>query len=81
MIRRTIAWLGVQGHRGYIYRVVGVIGTAAFAAGFITNGELQTILTDAGLVLSVGGNGLSAVHSPTPRARARRRRSTRKARS
>jgi hypothetical protein len=71
MIRTTIAWFRSKDHRAYAYRAAGVLGVVALGAGWLTSGQEQTILTDVGLILGVGGNGLASIHTPTPRARAR----------
>lgn len=59
-----LEWLAVQSHRGYLYRLAGVVGVLAIGAGWLTDGQLATILTGLGLVLGVGGNGLASVHAP-----------------
>jgi hypothetical protein len=71
---RLTRWLRNKSNRAYLYRVATTLGGICVAAHWVTSGEVQTALTDAGVLLGLGSPALSALHTPTKAATARRAR-------
>lgn len=64
-MKKVTAWLAVERHRAYVYRVLVGVGAVAVAYGYLSEQEVATWLGVAAQVLSVAGNGLAARNTST----------------
>lgn len=64
-MNKLVAWLEVEGHRAYAYRIALIAGPLLIAAGVVSSGQVATVLQVLGALLGVGGTGLAVKHTST----------------